>query len=268
MMLLTYIAFLIGVRKAAQKAIKLLRGNGDLDQLSKCILTDFSDSQLYGLYATLALEAFQYEAETGSMRAIEWMLQCAGGLDLLSEFYQRYEILVTIGITFYNFVRDANFRYALTNETQIKFDQQYRLYRHIVSKFKEQFLDCTMRKQKQEIEELEFLADLITVAFVTSARIRDAQCHPDEMFTAKYFLEVRAREKARMPKLLLGLYEYQAAKLLYSSQDEFVLDYVEIFEYFSRAIQHLSHYKDNEHSIATYYYDAVYGELINFFIVS
>ena len=246
------------MRKAAKKAIKLLRGNGDLDQLSKCILTDFEVNQLYGLYATLALEAFQYEAETGSMRAIEWVLQCAGGIDLLSEFHHRYEILVTIGITFYNFARDANFRYGMTNETQIKFDYQRRLYSYLVSKLNERFPDHMM----QTNDELQFLADLISVAFTTSARIRDAVHHWRATQRAKYFLKMVVEERARMPKLLLGLYEYQAAKLLYSSQDKFVLNYVEIFEHFSRAIQHLSHYKDGEHSVATYYYDAVYGELL------
>ena len=227
--------------------------------MSKYTLSDYGDCQLYGFYATLALEAFQYEAETGSIRAIEWVLQCAGGLDLLKDAIHRYEILVTIGITFYNFARDANFRYGISNVAQTKFDEQHQLYQGLVKQFVE---DCPSYMIMELFKNrLNFLVDLVYVAFVTSTRIRDEKHHSDAMQKVKKYILIARQEKDTFPKLLLGLFEYQAAKLDYSRQLDRTPDYNKIFGHFSKAIQHLSQYKDNEHSVATYYYDVVYGEL-------
>ena len=68
----------------------------------------FSPEDYYEFFMKIALEAFQYEAETGSIAAFDWAIKLVEKMsDYLGDWQKQYVILVDIGFTIYNYIRDV-----------------------------------------------------------------------------------------------------------------------------------------------------------------
>ena len=73
----------------------------------------FTPKDYYEFFMKIAIEAFQYEAETGSIIPLDWAIELVEKMsDYLVDWQKQYVILVDIGFTIYNYIRDASYRYA------------------------------------------------------------------------------------------------------------------------------------------------------------
>ena len=234
--------------------VKVLRQEGPIPNFSDLRAIVAEGEQLYGFYSTLVLEAFQHEAETGSIRAVEWVMECAQNLNNLKDLNEQYEILVAISLIFYNFARDARYRYGITAEAENRFEVQYMRFKTLV----EQYNHYNIKQNEKNY--LKSMTDLILLAFISNGPIPDRDRRLKVLSTASSTLN-RAKVDNCFPDLLIGLFAYHYARLRYQSTENQVRWYSIIIEYYSKATEHLSIYANDETSLASYFYDVVFGKL-------
>jgi len=213
-----------------------------------CIETDY-----YQFYTKCALEAFQYEAESGSIKPIKWMLELLSKLkEFISVWDRRYVIFVFVGFTFYNFARNINFRYGVP---EIEFEDYFLVYDRfyaIVKKFDIAHTDVQIADRKH----LVCFAEVISHALATS----NANLSQDESMRSPILNEifkklVRFRNVYQVPDIIFGLHLHHQAKLHYLNGSV-----EKAWENFDKAIRLLSTWDDCEASRAVYLYDALCGK--------
>ena len=224
----------------------------EVSELLSCyaIVTKGKDTW-YGLYATLALEAFQYEAATGSIKSIEWFLLCYRG-EYLSDFREKYYILLDFGFTFYNFTRDLKYRYgALNDELFSCFHKQLVVYKALVTSL-------------PKSSSTRFLLVLVTLIY--SEFQLGNYCVPNtkDFYQAKFltkdvacYQQYYEDEKQPMPAILCGINFRQCAKRYdYIFTSLWRLAPVQLY---ANSIVLLRTYADKSHSTASYFYDVIAG---------
>ena len=205
----------------------------------------------YEFYMKIALEAFQYEAEYGSILALAWGLELVEKMsDLVQDWREQYVILVDIGFTMYNYIRDASYRYAISIE---EIHNSFRLcdrYRNLVTK-----TSGIVQGDKNQ-RYLNYLADAIYIAIVASSPlIRTDNYRSCAMEKSGNLLRYRIGSESQCPPILLGLHLYLAGKLHHESNT-----INEAWKNFVEAVKRLKCFGKTTRSIAAYFYDAVFGE--------
>jgi len=206
----------------------------------------------FAFYAKIAFQAFQYEAETGSIKALEWLLDLVQDY-ILSESVSlhpyRSIILVYIGVSFYNFARDVKHRYAAPEETQYDFYFEFDRYRALVNLYhrKEKHL-----LSKDFIMNLKYSVTIIDAAFVLNTHNLDNR---DLSVTSEKIKEVMVQHsnpEHRVPNLLMGLHALHWSKL-----EEITANKMTSLEV---ALMYLEKYRNGKSIFSTYFFDAWYGE--------
>ena len=249
-------------------AIEILHNQENVSELDSVFagLGLMSTMQVVNFYQKIALETFQYEAEFGSITALVWAITLA---EQMSEFvknqedevesaskmadydipFEQYTFLVDIGLTMYNYVRDAKHRYAILDKEQQQSMKLFDRYNQLVK---------NLSVRDSDKLHLEYLADLIYVAQVTST----ITLKQSEM------LRLKAMEKSERvlrhendspnqhPSILIGLHFYHTAKLHYINRD-----YSLAWNEYHNAVNHLKSLENCTGSTASYYYDVIYGKL-------
>ena len=243
-----------GAREFLRRAIKILRESDDpwgASALlsSKTVILEGHDTW-YGFYATLTLEAFQYEAATGSIKAIEWFFICFKQ-KRFSNFRDQYLILVDIGFTFYNFTRDLKYRYgALSNEIIIRFKQQFKTF--------QTFVDLLPKSSSTRF--LQSLKDLIYVGFVTSScRYCSQEDYCNAMKLAKKVIYYDHYYQGLSP-ILCGLAVHHAAKLFNLTTQVHEHRSLTPIQLYANAIVKLRAHAEKSDGSASYFYDAIGGK--------
>ena len=212
----------------------------------------FSSGDYYTFFSEVALEAFQFEAESGSIAALDWALTLVEALgDYVKDQFEQYVILVDIGFTMYNYVRDTKIRYSMLDEEQRRFFKLFDRYKKLVSKLSTNFL-------VYDQWHLGYLADAIHVSVVASSnRLSHSKTHrsyaKEKLNKAlKYRLN---NPDMKYPSILAGLLLYYSGKLDYLNED-----FESAWTAYLDAMQNLKCLAKNEGSTASYYYDVFYGE--------
>jgi len=192
-------------------------------------------------------EAYQYEMESGSLRAIEWELELilADKLNDLAIWEDKYVILVFIGFTFYNFARDARYRYAMSEETHYRFYELFYRYKELVKHI------CDANAEIDEIQKhhIEMLENVIYVAFIVNI-------HDENHFSDA--LEMLDRNNSSSnPGILNGLHLHYYAKLqaVEGNMDESLKE----FETVTTTL--LAMFGVGKAFFTSYYYDAIIGKI-------
>ena len=214
----------------------------------------FSPEDYYQFFMKIALEAFQYEAETGSIAALDWAIELVEKMsDYLGDWQKQYVILVDIGFTIYNYIRDARYRYATpVDEIQHSFRLCDR-YRSVVNKT---LLNCINEASDQK--DLEHLTGAIYIAILSSSsamsRIDKHRSWATELCdeVLKHRIDTSVH---KCPSIIMGLHLYLAGQLHYQND---VFD--KAWHHFVKAVEYLKPLGKNERSTASYFYDAVFGE--------
>ena len=215
---------------------------------------DLTPEDYYQFFMKIALEAFQYEAETGSIVALDWAIELVEKMrDYLGDWQKQYVILVDIGFTIYNYIRDVSYRYATPVE---EIQHSFRLcdrYRSVVNK--------TLLNNVNDVsdkKDLQFLTGAIYAAMVSSSsamsRIDERRSLATEL--CNEVLKHRNDTSVhKCPFIIMGLYLYLAGKLHYQ-RDMFD----EAWPNFIEAVEYLKPLGNTTRSTASYFYDAVFGE--------
>ena len=245
-----------GIYEIADYAIQLLHGQEDVTKVVIAIAValknrNFSMSEHYKFFEKIALEAFQYESETGSIRAIEWVLAILTKLDHVTMF-DHFTVLVNVGFTMYNYVRDMNYRYGLTDDEQLRFLKQLDLYNLLQEKFFDKY-----RSQSRPEDRIHLLclADVVYVAFVTCIQSRDEKHRFWAVTKSNKAIAQYKNEDCLMPSILMGLHLHHNAKL---KQTYGCI--VAAWNNFNKALGCLVHWEKCKASMETYFYDALYGK--------
>jgi len=88
----------------------------------------FSAVDYVKFYSKIALETFQYGAESGSIIAFEWAFVLLAEMNehLNDSCWQdQYIILVHIGFAFYNYAQDVRYRYGMVKMEKFR---SFKLY--------------------------------------------------------------------------------------------------------------------------------------------
>ena len=241
------------MRSLAEKWIKLLSEEKDditIPESGYDFIITKSTESWFGFFATLAFEAFKYEAKTGSLKAIEWSLKWLEYLPRLVDKRERYEIMVDVGFTFYNFTRDARFRYGITNEEKNRFFDIHVEFKKLVLAFT---LSSELNENRKEC--LHAFVGLIYVGFATSVCSDREYSRNNALEICEIALQPSESDVVGMPDILTGLYAYHAAKLYYLKRHVSVAA-----SYFCIALDNLLTYARSESSLASYYYDVISGK--------
>ena len=213
----------------------------------------FSFDDYDKFFSEVALEAFQFEAESGSIAALDWAIALVETLDdYVKDQFKRYVILVDIGFTMYNYIRDAKNRYLMPDEEQCRFLKLFHRYKKLLGKgtFLANF-------SVYDQWHLGYLADTIYVSFIASSTtLKHSKNHrsyaKEKLNKAlKYCLD----SNTNYPSILAGLLLYHSGKLDYLNED-----FESAWAAYIDAMENLKYLAENEGSTASYYYDVFYGE--------
>ena len=260
--------FLGKLADVVEHAIKILHKQKDIMDLESVIveLKKTSREEFFEFYQQIALEAFQYEAEFGSITALDWALTLAMQMSYLiqdrsfeslvdiGDFtfppYQQYVVLVDIGMTMYNYVRDVKHRYAISDQ-----EQQHSM----------EIFDCYLGLVKGLVGigrhdklHLVYLADLIYAAQVTSSPLNRSEMHRSNAITkSRRMLQLlnNSWQREHCPSILIGLHLHHSGKLHYMNGN-YHLAWIDYYN----ALDYLKFWEDYTGSTASYYFDVIYGE--------
>jgi len=210
------------------------------------IITDNLSWFLFYVY--VANEAFQYQAKSGSVTAVEWVLEIiqAEGLQTKMTSKEVNIVLVYIGLSLYNFSRDIRYRYGVTDETLLRFYRQYDRYNVLIKKLDHYAENVS----HQDVTHLRFFMNIIYIAFVRNTSTKDKH----RCAKAKAMLDEQFRCSFQLPKFLIGLYRHHAATMTSKEKGDVLM---KLFD----AMQELEEFKDERSIFASYYYDVIYGKL-------
>jgi len=206
----------------------------------------------FAFYARIAIEAFQYEAERGTMKALKWLLELVP--DYISDksvsiHPYRCIILVYTGISFYNFARDIKYRYAAPEETQHQFNE---LFDH----FQDMVVNYTIETNSNiNINlNLRYFVTIIDAAFVlnTYSHIVDENILSNVREKIKVVVDKKGDSVRRVPNLLKGLYRHYWSKLQEDTEVK--------RENYTYAIRYFEEYINGMSIFSTYFFDAWCGK--------
>ena len=214
----------------------------------------FEEGDYYEFYRNIALQAFHYEAITGLIDAIEWVIKFLNKMEhYVKDWFEQYVILVDVGFTMYNYARDAMNRYAIPRYELIQSLELCDEYDKLVDKFLER-ADIDV----QNLRHLKFLANAIHIALVIATlptnETDDQQQSAIEKST-NIFKFFETEPNVPCPTILMGLHYYLSGKLHHLNKNFGVawFNYV-------RAVESLKSWKDSKASQASFYYDVIFGE--------
>ena len=244
---------LSGIYQIVKKATKLLhqQKQQSLEDYEKK-LSMLSAHECYEFYMKIALEAFQYEAETGSIIALDWALKLVKNFkDYLKDWNQQYVILVDIGFTMYNYARDTNHRYAIPDAEQYQLFELFDYYNELVHK-----IEAKIDAEENQWH-LECLSDAVYIAIITSTTLALNKEHRlIAVRKSSNVLQYRNNANLRCPTILMGLHLYLAGKLHYLNNK---ID--SAMDCYFHAAECLKCTKDVKGSMSvSYFYDAIYGK--------
>ena len=205
----------------------------------------------YEFFMKIALEAFQYEAEYGSILALDWALELIKEMsDLVEGWRQQYVILVDIGFTMFNYARDVSYRYAISMEEIHQSLSLCDRYRNLLTK------TSRLVEGDNNKRYLDYLADVIYIGFVWSSGLHrsDHYCS----WAAKKsenILQYGNDSESQCPSILLGLHFYFLAKVYYLCNK-----INEAWDNLVEAVKHLKCFGETTRSTAAYFYNAVFGK--------
>ena len=259
--------FLGKLADVVEHAIQILHKQENITDLESVIfgLQRLSRQEFFKFYRKIALEAFQYEAEFGSIAALDWALTLAMQMSNLiqdrsfeslvdiGDFnfppYQQYVVLVDIGMTMYNYVRDAKHRYAISDKEQQHSMEIFDCYLGLVKA-----LESIRHHDRLH---LVYLADLIYVAQVTSSPLSRSEMHrSNAMKKSRRMLQLLndSWQREHCPSILIGLHLHHSGKLHYMNES-YHLAWIDYYN----ALDYLKSWEDYIGSSASYYHDVVYG---------
>jgi len=212
-----------------------------------------NETDYYYFYILTAIEAFQYEAESGSIKPLKWMLELLSKMDEHVKGWDgRYIIFVFVGLTFYNFARDLNYRYAISGEEAEDSFKIYDRFSSIVKKYQLLNTEVPIKDGKH----LVYFVDAIYNALVMG---NSSICHHEKKrlstLREKYTDLLAIQQTYQVPDIIMGLHFHHHGKLqcLNGSIQE-------AWHSFEVAIDHLCSWKDCKASTVSYLYDVLFGK--------
>ena len=154
----------------------------------------------------IGLEAFQYEAEFGSIKTLVWALTLVEKMsDYDKDCNQQYTILVYIGFTMYNYVKDTKLRYAIPDDEVYQSYHLFERYNVLVNRISEESVG------RRNHMHLTYLADAIYVAFMTFSLLKHG------IMNLQLAMEKSRRvlDDSSCPSILKGVHHYLTGTLHY-----------------------------------------------------
>ena len=209
----------------------------------------------------LSLDAYKFASETGSEKAILWMLNLTPKIrHYVDDLDFWYASLVFCGFLMYNMALDLKERYghtAITEDTWLECIVQYKKQIELFKKYDKVF----NIEAKVEIKNLTLLSQLIQIAFNECICIKNTDLDVLEKLVTKYERKIRSSSNDRktigkISKLLIGLGFYHAG-LFYVERK----DWIQASKYLQIAFDLLKKHSNLESTATAYFYNVLHGKL-------